>query len=91
MQALFSKFLKFLFAYVGLDHLAQIPEHCDLLLSLNFTLFGLIFHVNSVRATIAAFNLNIPTALMNNIATTAANGAIFQNVIRIYFHLYLSP
>ena len=81
---IFNNFKKFLFAHVRLDDLAQIPQANYPLLCLRLLLFVGVFHINGVCAAVGAFNLNIPTALMNYKTVTAANRAIFQNKIRMY-------
>ena len=87
MQALFLLFSKnFLAAGILLQNLAHVPEHDHLFLGFLLLFFVGIFHINCVRAAIAALHLDIPTALMHHETTAAANGAIFQHEIRIDLH-----
>ena len=85
MQALFLSFSQ-LFADVLLDDLTQVPQPDNTLHCFFLFFLGLIVQIYGMGAAISAFYLDIPAALMNDQAVTAAAGTFFQNDI-LFIHI----
>ena len=63
-----------LFAPLGSDDLADIPQVCHAALGFDLFFLRFVFHINGVGAAVHAFHLDVPAAFVHQHAVAAADG-----------------